>query len=237
MAFLLSTGLRNALLGKQDTITAATLSADETGGEYFILDSGNALLTSGFRPGDTITISGFTGTPANNQITTITKVWADGSKMQIAGTLVDDAAGESVTITAVGKSFKDVFRNGIIRIYSGSAPATADAAEANTLLLKITKSSGALVAGTAANGLNFDAVVAGVLSKNADTHSGVGLVDGTAGYYRMYDNGEITLESTTSKRCQGTVGTSGTQFILSSTSIVVAATTTLDTHNITQPAS
>ena len=237
MAFILSTGLRNALLGKQDTITAATISADETGGEYFILDSGNALLTSGFRPEDTITISGFTGTPANNQITTITKVWADGSKMQIAGTLVDDLAGESVTITAVGKSFKDVFRNGIIRIYSGSAPATADAVETGTLLLKITKSSGALVAGTSTNGLNFDAIASGVLSKDANTHSGVGLVDGTAAYYRMYDNGEITLESTTSKRCQGTVGTSGTQFILSSTSIVTAATTTLDTHNITQPAS
>ena len=237
MAFILSTGTRNALLGKQDTITAATLAAVDTAGVYTITDSGNALLTSGFRPGDTITISGFTGTPANNQITTVTKVWADGSAMQIAGTLVNDAAGETVTITAVGKAFKDIFRNGIIRIYSGSAPATADAEETGTLLLKITKASGTLVAGTSTNGLNFDAIASGILSKDSETHSGVGLVDGTAAYYRMYDNGEITLASTTSKRVQGTVGTSGTQFVLSSTSIVSLATTTLDTHNITQPAS
>ncbi|MDO9566681.1 MAG: hypothetical protein Q7J15_08075, partial [Candidatus Desulfaltia sp.] len=127
--FKLSTNLRNSLMGKQDTITAITLSADGTTGEYFILDSGNGLFTAGFRPGDTITISGFTGVPANNQITTVTKVWSDGSKMQIAGALVDDSAGESVTITSCAKTFKDIFRNGVIRVYSGTEPADADADE------------------------------------------------------------------------------------------------------------
>ena len=59
MAFLLSTGLRNALLGNVDTITGTTISADETGGVFTILDSNNGLFTAGFAPGDTITISGF----------------------------------------------------------------------------------------------------------------------------------------------------------------------------------
>jgi len=238
MAFKMSNGLINSLMGAQDSIVAATISADEDTGEYFILDSGSALLTTGFRPGDHITISGFTGTGANNQITTVTKVWADGSKMQIAGTLVDDAAGETVTITAVSKAFKDVFRNGVIRIYAGAEPDDADADEGSgTLLLEITKDSGALTPGTSTNGLNFDAIVAGVLSKNADTWSDVGLAEATAVWWRMYDNGLITGASTTAKRCQGRVGVTGVAMILSSTSVKVGATTSIDSANFTMPAS
>ena len=237
MAFKFSTGLRNALLGAKDAITAATLSADETGGEYFILDSANGLFTAGFRPEDTITISGFTGTAANNQITTVSKVWEDGSKMQIVGTLVDDTAGETVTITANSKGMKDIFANNVIRIYSGSAPADANADETGVLLLKLTKSSGAVAPGTSTNGNNFDAIATGVLSKDTNVWSGVGLADGTAGYWRGYDNGEVTGVSSIAKRCQGTCGTSGTDFVMSSTSVVTGATITLDTFNITQPAS
>ena len=238
MAFKLSTGLRNSLLGAQDTITAATLSADENAGEYFILDSGNALLSSGFRPGDTITISGFTGTAANNQITTVTKVWADGSKMQIAGTLVDDSAGETVTITSVAKTFKDVFRNCTIHVYSGTVPADADTDEGSgTKLLELSVDSVAMVAGTSDNGLNFDAIVAGVLSKSADVWSDAGLANGTAGWARFYDNGIITGASSTAKRCDCLVGTSGVALILSTTSIVLGATVTIDEANFTMPAS
>lgn len=237
MSLKLSTGLRNSLLGAQDTITAATISADEDTGEYFILDSGNALLTSGFRPGDTITISGFTGTPANNQITTITKVWADGSKMQIAGTVVDDGAGETVTITSVAKTFKDVFRNARIDIYSGTIPADADADEGSgTKLLEISVGSVAMVAGTADNGLDFDAIAAGVIAKSADVWSDAGLADGTAAWWRMYDNGLITGSSSAAKRCQGLLGTSGVTMILSTTSVKIGATVTLDEANFTQPA-
>jgi hypothetical protein len=235
MAFIFSTGLRNALLGNVATITAATISADETGGTFTILDSGNALLTSGFRPGDTVVISGFTGTAANNQITTVNLVAATGATMTIAGTLVDEVASEAITITAVAKGFKQLFKNYVIRVYSGTAPATADAAETGTLLLVLTLSSGAVTAGTSTNGNNFGTISAGVLAKDASVCSGVGLADGTAGYYRMYDNGIITGVSSTSIRCQGTVATSGGEFTLSSTSIVTGATTTLDTHNITLP--
>ena len=237
MAFYFSTGLRNSVLGAQDTITAATLAAVDTAGTYTITDSGDGLLAAGFRAGDTITISGFTGTPANNQITTVSKVESDGSAIEIAGTLVNDAAGESVTITSVSKAFKDVFRNNVIRIYSGAAPADANAAETGVLLLKLTKSSGAVVAGTSTNGNNFDAIAAGVLAKDSEVCSGVGLVDGTAGYWRAYDNGEVPGSSATSKRCQGVCGTSGTEFVMSSTTVVTGATITLDTFNVTQPAS
>ena len=234
MAFKMSTGLVNSLMGKQDTITAITLAAVAATSK--ITDSGNGLLAAGFRPGDTITISGFTGDAANNQITTVTSVASDGSDMVIAGTLINDAAGESVTITSVSKAFKDVFRNCVIRIYSGSVPADADADEgAGTLLLEISKDSVAITPGTATNGLNFDAIVAGVLSKNADVWSDVGIATGTAAWWRMYDNGRIIGASSVAKRCDGLVGTSGVTLILSSTSIVLGATTTLDTANFTMP--
>lgn len=237
MSFKMSTGLRNSLMGSQDSIVAATLSADEDTGEYFILDSGNALLSYGGRPGDTIAISGFTGTPANNQITTITKVWTDGSKMQIAGTLVDDGAGETVTITSVAKTFKDVFRNCTIHIYSGTVPADADADEGSgAKLLELSVDSVAMVAGTADNGLDFDAIAAGVLAKSADVWSDAGLANGTAAWWRMYDNGIITGASSTAKRCDGLLGTSGVTMILSTTSVKLGATVTLDEANFTMPA-
>lgn len=235
MAYKISTGLRDSLMGDQDTITADTLAAVASGNK--ITDSGDGLLAAGFRPEDTITISGFTGQTANNQITTLTSVASDGSEMVPVGTLLDDAAGETVTITSVSKAFKDVFRNAIIRVYAGTVPADADADEgAGTLLLKITVSSGAMTPGTATNGLDFDAIVAGVLSKSSSTWSGLGLATATAVWWRMYDNGEITGVSTTAKRCQGLVGTTGKSMILSSTSIVSSVTTTLDIANFTMPA-
>ena len=235
MSFKMTTGLRNALLGAKDTITAITLSTTATD---TISDSGNALLTTGFRPGDTLTTSGWTDA-ANNGICTVTSVAENGASMVIAGlTLTSEVAGDSVTITANSKGFKDIFANNVIRVYSGTIPADGDAAEgAGTLLLKITLASGAVVPGVATNGNDFDAIVAGVLSKDANVWSGVGLADGTAAWWRMYDNGEITGAESTSKRCQGSVGTSGVTFILSSTSIVTSATTTLDTANFTMPAS
>jgi len=235
MAFYFSTGLRGALLGEKITITATTLSTTITSNT--ISDSGNALLTTGFRPGMTITTSGWTDA-ANNGICTITSVASTGASMVIAGlTLTTEAAGDSVTITANSQGFKDIFANNVIRVYSGAAPANADAVETGVLLLKLTKSSGAVTPGTSTNGNNFGTITTGVLAKDANVWSGVGLADGTAGHFRVYDNGEITGASTTSKRCQGTCGTSGTDFVMSSSTIVTGATVTLDSFNITQPAS
>ena len=234
MSFYFSTGLRNAVLGEKITKTAITLGTTATD---TITDSGNTLLTTGFRPGMTITTSGWTDAQ-NNGICTITSVASTGASMVIAGlTLSTEAAGDSVTITANSQGFKDIFANNVIRVYSGAAPANADAVETGVLLLKLTKSSGAVTPGTLTNGNNFDAIAAGVLAKDANVWSGVGLADGTAGYFRLFDNGEITGASSTSRRCQGTCGTSGTDFVLSSTTIVTSATVTLDTFNVTQPAS
>lgn len=49
-------------------------------------------------------------------------------------------------------SFKDIFANCVIDVYSGTQPATADAAATGTLLVSITKASGAVTAETKAVG-------------------------------------------------------------------------------------
>ncbi len=233
MAFYFSTGLRNALLGEDDSIIGTDLKIT---GATTITSTAGALLTAGFRPEDVILLSGWPTAGNNTGIYTLGTVAA--GTMVVSGTAlnIEDGDADSKVLT-VSKAFKNIFKNNVIRIYSGAAPVNADAAETGVLLLKLTKSSGAVTPGEVANGNNFDAIATGVLSKDTNVWSGVGLADGTAGYWRMYDNGEITGSSTTAKRCQGLCGTSGTEFVMSSTTIVTGATVTLDTFNITQPAS
>jgi hypothetical protein len=138
-----------------------------------------------------------------------------------------------------GGSLDEVLRNGVLDIYSGSAPTTADATETGTKLCSITVASGVFSGGSPNNGLNFDedAIAAGVITKTADVWSGANLATGTAGYYRFYSNGYSTGTSTSAARIQGTVGTSGADLILASVALTAAATTTIDTFQYTLPAS
>jgi hypothetical protein len=90
-----------AQLSATVTITAATISADGDDNSYN--DSGSGFVAAGFAAGMRVQSTGFTGNVANNIVSgTITALTA--GKMTIGGTdgdvIVDDAAGESVTITA-----------------------------------------------------------------------------------------------------------------------------------------
>ena len=134
-------------------------------------------------------------------------------------------------------AFKTLMANGIIDIYSGSQPADADTAESGTQLVRITLASGAFVSGEAANGLEFGTPSAGVLAKAAaETWSGVILATGTAGWFRFYANTVVTGGSTTAVRFDGAISTSGQQLNLSSTSLTLSATLTIDAFTITMPA-
>lgn len=90
-----------------------------------------------------------------------------------------------------------------------------------------------------ANGLKFGNAVAGVLSKLASqTWSGVNLATGTAGWYRQYGSVADTgvLDSTaTFIREDGVVSTAGSEMVLSSTALTVAATTTISSDTLTIP--
>lgn len=83
------------------TITAPTISAQASDNSFN--DSGNGFVAAGFAAGMRVQVVGFTGNVANNIFSATVTVAAAG-KLTIGGTdgdvIVDDAAGESVSITA-----------------------------------------------------------------------------------------------------------------------------------------
>lgn len=92
--------LEVAALSPTVTITGTTISATAADNSYN--DSGNGFVTAGFAIGDRVKVVGFTGNVVNNIKSGIVTAVAAG-KLTIGGTdgdvIVDDAAGESVTIT------------------------------------------------------------------------------------------------------------------------------------------
>ena len=75
--------------------------------------------------------------------------------------------------------FGTTFANGVIEVYSGAQPATADAAVTGTLLGTVTLGSGAFTPGVATNGLTFAAAAAGAVAKTG-VWSFNGVAAGTA---------------------------------------------------------
>jgi len=77
----------------------------------------------------------------------------------------------------------------------------------------------------------------GVIAKNSDEWSGVGLLKGTAGYFRLVTTKDTGASSTTEIRAQGNISTSGAELNLSSLSIEIGATLTINNFQLTEPAS
>jgi len=256
MTLRLSTGLRDDLLSARAApkgfIYEARYSSNLAysdggggGGADAITDDGSNLLTAGFAVNDRLyTYQSTTGAgvpdTGNNFSNVACTVAVAGQLDFVAGTLAgsEGFGAETILLSFKGGSLKEVFMDGVIRIYSGSAPATADAAVSGTLLVEISVSSGTFVHGTAANGLEFGDSASGIIAKaSAETWSGVASATGTAGYFRLLgnptDNGAL---STTLPRIQGSIGTSGADLNMTSTTITSGATYTIDTFQLTLPA-
>lgn len=108
---------------------------------------------------------------------------------------------------------------GTIEVRSGSQPATADTAASGTLLVTFTLADPA-----------FAAASAGVKDLDADPDlSAAAAATGTAGWARCKDSDGNTV-------FDGSVGTSGTDFIINSTSITSGQTVNLTLGSITDPA-
>lgn len=135
--------------------------------------------------------------------------------------------------------FTEAFNDGIIYIYSGPQPTDADQAVQGTLLLRVTVNNGAWAAGSPTNGLGFDPPASGVITKAAaEVWRGLGIADGTAGWFRLCGNAaDAGASSTTLPRLDGTVAVSGGDMNLASIAIVTNAPTTIDTFSFTLPAS
>ena len=129
----------------------------------------------------------------------------------------------------------EALNDGIIHIYSGSQPTSADDAVQGTLLGKVTVDGGAWTPGSPTNGLGFDTPVNGTLSKAAaENWLFNGIVDGTAGWFRFMGNAADALgSSTTLPRIDGSIATYGADLNLSNVSIVTGAPNTIDVFQLT----
>lgn len=145
------------------------------------------------------------------------------------------------------KGFKEIMETTgmCLVIYSGDVPATADAVAltANKLCV-ITESDGGIPA-TASDSLLFDAdPVAGVLAKEPTAHVWSGTVDttGTATFFRLiggYATETAALAAMNAGDAanviQGTVGVSGADLNLVSTSLVATTTQTIEYFVVSFP--
>jgi hypothetical protein len=111
-----------------------------------------------------------------------------------------------------------LLNNGTIKLYSGTRPATADTAlSGNTLLA--TGTFGATAFGAASAG----AAVANAITQESNAPAG-----GTATFARLSTSGAAAVADVS-------VGTSGTELIINSTTIVAGLIVTFNSLTYTQP--
>lgn len=128
-------------------------------------------------------------------------------------------------------ALKTELDGGVIKIYGGTVPSSAnDALTGAVLLCTVSLAS----TGT---GISFDAAPAnGVLSKNpSEVWSGVNVASGTATFYRHVKLADTGAADASEVRIQGTVGVVGADLNLSSTALVSGATQTIDFYSVAQP--
>lgn len=231
MARHFNIGLRNLLLDGAVSYTASTISFDS--GTKEIRDSANLLPR--LNPGDFILVD---GSALNDGIKTLDVVTVNRTKYSIVEAVTTESAGSPITISILnGRTFRQLFRNGILEIYGGTLPSNPQTSESGyTKLLRFTISKGVVVPGVATNGLNFAVVaVDGILSKEeAEVWQGEGLDDGNAGWCRFYANHYPTGADHDALRFDGDVGipASGAMIELVSLTIQTGIATTLDTFDV-----
>ncbi len=135
--------------------------------------------------------------------------------------------------------FRAALAFGVIYVFDGSQPDSADAPVQGNLLGKITVDAAAFEFGTHTNGLSLNAPVAGVISKDAgELWQMTGIYAGLAGWFRFMGNVEDDLgTSTILPRMDGSIANSGGDFRMSNTSIVVGRTSTYNVFQYTLPKS
>lgn len=128
-------------------------------------------------------------------------------------------------------SFKNQMDLCSLKIYAGTVPASADAALGSaTLLCTVTNDA-------TATGLTFEASATdGILSKTvSEIWRGVNSAGGVATFYRLETSSDDGSLSTTLQRIQGSVAVSGADLNLSNTTLVNAASQTIDHYTIAIP--
>lgn len=112
---------------------------------------------------------------------------------------------------------------GVIKIFTGSMPATCETADSGTRLATLTLSTTAFPASTDPGSTGLATATANAIT--SDTNAAA---TGTAGYFRAYDKNAVCI-------VQGTVGTSSADMILNTTSISAGATVAITSWVVTLP--
>lgn len=145
-------------------------------------------------------------------------------------TLNETARFDEVVVEEVFDGLVEIMRNCKLNVYSGAQATNADTgASAGNVLVTVTLNS------SPSTGLTFSMSSNGVVSKpSGDTWSGAIGQNGTATWFRFFEFGDDpSLFSTTAARMDGTVGTSGTDMIVGSTTLTALLTWTVNGFSYT----
>lgn len=244
MTLKVAEAVRNNNLGMVAQVKGHA-SNGEMGGTLAYVDGGasndtitataGSFIDQGFAPGDLLYTFG--STTAANDLSGVTIVDVASQTLTLASGSIDTAenfVAASYMVCCKGGSVRDIFKDGVLRIYSGSQPTNPEDAVNGTLLVEITQGAGTFAAGSPDNGLEFEDADDGVLSKSSDeTWQGVGVSSGVAGWFRFVGNAtDNGAASTSLPRIDGNVGTSGADLNMQSTQINSGGTYTIDEFSL-----
>lgn len=111
----------------------------------------------------------------------------------------------------------DIGASCVIKLWSGSAPANCGTADSGTLLVQFAGNAG-----------GFGSAAAQVLTASA-VASVTATASGTPGYFRIYPNSATSTNAVV----QGTVGTSGTDMILTAATVTSGQTINFTSLTVT----
>jgi hypothetical protein len=141
-------------------------------------------------------------------------------------------AARNALITSSG--LQSLFTRGVIKIYTGTQPASADSAPTGTHIATITTDGITFIHGEPYGGLEFTLTAPGRLDKKTGaTWRLRGVGSGTAGWFRLYRNSyDPNTTSTSYARIDGDIGDN---LVLSELSINPATNRVVDLFYITLP--
>jgi hypothetical protein len=128
---------------------------------------------------------------------------------------------------------RTLFSGGYLLLYAGPVPSSADDAivgGTHTLLCDVRNNN-------TTTGITFaSSASGGAITKNlSETWSRAAANTGTATFYRLVASSDTGASSTTEARLQGSIGTSGADLNLTTTSLTATTVYTIDTFSVSLP--